>query len=181
MKRLIKVLANYVMVVMIIGALLSASAMADDIYGTYQLVEKEFATVSGQKHTTTASVWIKNKDITNPSYKLRVDKNNRSYARIEHDKKLQDKGVMLVGNDSQKQDGRKVLGIYRLDQKDFAQVSGKVHINNVFVWLKTPEISKPEIKLVKSGNKITIVQVDRNQKNQQIQLADKSINQTWSN
>jgi len=76
------------------------------------------------------------------------------------------KGVMLAGDYSSKQDGKKVLGIYRLDHKDFVEVSGKVYKNNVFVWLKTPEISKPEIKLVKLGNRTTIVHVDYNQKDQ---------------
>jgi hypothetical protein len=166
---------NCLIAILFTGLFLSASAMAGEIYGTYQLVEKEFVRASGQQYTSTDSVWIKNKDITNPSYKLTMDKNNRSYARIEHDKKLQDKGVMVAGDDLRKQDDKKVLGVYQLDQRDFAKVSGGVYKENVFVWLKKPETAKPEIKLVKSGNKIFIVQVDRKQKDQHIQLADKSI------
>jgi len=166
---------NCLVAILFTGLFLSASVMAGEIYGTYQLVEKEFVRASGQQHTSTNSVWIKNKDITNPSYKLALDKNNRSYARIEHDKKLQDKGVMVAGDDSRKQDAKKVLGVYRLDQSNFAKVSGDVYKENVFVWLKKPETSKPEIRLVKSGNKITIVHVDRKQKDQNIQLADQSM------
>ncbi len=166
---------NCLIAILFTGLFLSASAIAGDIYGTYQLVEKEFVRASGQKHTSTNSVWIKTKDITNPSYKLTIDKNNRSYARIEHDKKLQDIGVMVAGDDLRKQDDKKVLGVYRLDQNDFAKVSGGVYKENVFVWLKKPATSKPEMRLVKSGNKITIVHVDRKQKDQQIQIADKSM------
>ncbi len=170
---------NFLIAILFTWLFLSTSAMAGDIYGTYQLAEKEFVRASGQQHNSTDSVWIKNKDIINPSYRLKMDKNNRSYARIEHDKKLQDKGVMVAGDDLRKQDAKKVLGVYRLDQNDFAKVSGDVYKENVFVWLKKPETSKPEIKLVKSGNKITIVRVDHKQKDQQIdqqiQLADKSI------
>jgi len=166
---------NCLVAILFAWLFLSASAMAGEIYGTYQLVEKEFVRASGQQHTSTESVWIKNKEITNPSYKLTLDKNNRSYARIEHDKKLQDKGVMVAGDDSRKQDAKKVLGIYRLDQSKFAKVSGKVYKENVFVWLQKPETSNPEIKLVKSGNKITVVHVDRKQKDQNIQLADQSM------
>ncbi len=166
---------NCLVAILFTWIFLSVSAIAGDIYGTYQLVEKDFVKASGQKHNRTVSVWMKNKDITNPSYKLTMDKNNRHYARIEHDKKLQDKGVMVAGDDSRKQDDKKVLGVYRLDQGSFAKVSGEVYKENVFVWLKKPETSKPEIKLVKSGNKITIVHVDRKQKDQQIQIADKSM------
>ena len=166
---------NCLIAIFLTGLFLSASAMAGEIYGTYQLVEKEFVRASGQQHNSTDAVWIKNNDIINPSYRLKMDKNNRSYARIEHDKKLQDKGVMVAGDGSRKQDAKKVLGVYRLDQSNFAKVSGEVYKENVFVWLKKPETSNPEIKLVKSGNKITIVHVDRKQKDQHIQLADKSI------
>ncbi len=166
---------NCLVAILFTGLFLSASAMAGEIYGTYQLVEKEFVRASGQQHTSTDSVWIKNKDITKPSYKLTLDKNNRSYARIEHDKKLQDKGVMVAGDYYRKQDPKKVLGVYRLDQSNFAKVSGEAYKENVFVWLKKPETSKPEIRLVKSGNKITIVHVDRTQKGQNIQLADQSM------
>jgi len=166
---------NCLVAILFTGLFLSASAMAGEIYGTYQLVEKEFVRASGQQHTSTDSVWIKNKDITTPSYKLTLDKNNRSYARIEHDKKLQDKGVMVAGDDTRKQDTKKVLGVYRLDQSNFAKVSGEAYKENVFVWLKKPETSNPEIRLVKSGNKITIVHVDRKQKDQNIQLADQSM------
>lgn len=170
---------NCLIAILFAGLFLSASAIAADIYGTYQLVEKEFVKASGQQYTSTDSLWIKNKDIINPSYTMKINKNNRSYARIEHDKKFQDKGVMVAGDDSSKQDTKKVLGIYRLDQSNFAKVSGKVYKENVFVWLQKPETSNPEIKLVKSGNKITIVHVDRKQndqqKDQQIQLADQSV------
>jgi hypothetical protein len=172
---------NCFIAILFTGLFLSASAMAGDIYGTYQLGEKEFVGASGQKHTIIDSVWIKHKDITNPSYKMKSNKNNRSYASIEHDKELQDKGVMLAAADSQKQDAKKVLGVYRLDQGDFAKGSGKRYEKNVFVWLKKPETSKPEMKLVKVGNKITLVRIDRKQKDQQqdqyIQLADKSMSE----
>ena len=162
---------NCLIAIIFTGLFLSASAIAGDIYGTYQLVEKEFVQASGQKHTSTNSVWIKNKDIINPSYTMKINKSSRSYARIEHDKKLKDKGVMIAGDDSPKQDAKKVLGVYRLDQRNFANVSGDAYQKNVFVWLKKPDTSKPEMKLVKSGNKITIVHVDRKYKDQHIQLA----------
>ena len=124
---------NCFVAILFTGLFLSASAMAGEIYGTYQLVEKEFARASGETHTST------DKDIINPSYKMTMEKNNRSYARIEHDKKLQDEGVMLAGDDSRKQDAKKVLGVYRLDQNDFAKVSGDVYKKNVFVWLQKAE------------------------------------------
>lgn len=135
-----------------------AAAMAEDIYGTYRLAEKEFVIIPGEKHTVTVPVWNKNKDIINPSFKLKTDKNNRRHARIEHDKNLQDNG--------------KVLGIYKLVIKD--SINRKLTYND-FIFLKNPEVSKPATRLVKSENRIFIVHVDRNQehKNQQIQIANK--------
>jgi len=67
---------------------------------------------------------------------------------------------------------KKVLGIYRLDQQE----TGNAYKSNVFVWLKKPKTSKPDMKLVKSGGKITLVHVDRKQdeKYKDIQLAQKS-------
>lgn len=169
---------NCLIAILFAGLFLSASAIAGDIYGTYQ-IEKEFVLASGQKHTSTDSVWIKHKDITNPSYKLKTSQNNRRYASIEHDKKLHDEGAVITVDDSRRQDAKKVLGVYRLDQGSFAKGSGSIYKKNVFVWLKKPETSKPEMKLVRKGNKITIVHVDRKLKDQQrdlhIQLADKSM------
>ena len=161
------------MAALMIWIFLGTSAMADDNYGTYRLDEMEFARIAGNSHTFKISVWKKNKDIIQtPAYALKVDKNNRRYARIDHYKKLQDKGVMLAGDTSQKQDRKKVLGIYRLDQQE----TGNAYKSNVFVWLKKPKTSKPDMKLVKSGGKITLVHVDRKQdeKYKDIQLAQKS-------
>ena len=157
-----------------------APAMADDVYGTYRLAEKEFATVPGQKHTETVSVWKQNKDIVKiPSYKLKIDENDRRYARIEHDATSEGEDVVLAGNSSQKQDTKKVLAVYQLVQKDSTTLSGKVYKDNVFVWLKNPETPKPEMKLVKTNGKTILVHVDRNQedrnRDQSIQLAKQSV------
>jgi hypothetical protein len=163
-----------VVAALMIWIFLGASAMADDIYGTYRLDETEFARIAEKSHIFKISVWKKNKDIVEtPSYSLKVDKNNRRYARIDHYKKLRDKGVMLANASSPKQDEKKVLGIYRLDQKD----AGNVYKNNVFVWLKKPKSIKTNMKLVKSGDKITLVHVDQKpeEKYKDIQLAKKSI------
>jgi hypothetical protein len=158
---------------------LSASAMADDVYGTYRIDNKDFATVSGQKHFVHVSVWKKNKDIVKtPSYKLTIKENRRRYARIEHDATSENEDVVLAGNALQKKDTRKVLAVYQLVQKDSATVFGKVYHNNELVCLKKPETPKPEMRLVKSKGKITLVRVDRNpddrDQDQGIQLARQS-------
>jgi len=150
-----------------------ASAMAGDTYGTYRLAEREFVNVAGEKHPIRVAVWKHNKGIVNiPSYTLKTDQHGRRYARIEHDKNLQDQGTMVAEDDSPKIDKKKVLGVYQLAQKN----SANGFKNNVFVWKKKPETLTPEIKLVKSNGKITIVHIDRHHKDQRIQLADKSIN-----
>ncbi len=154
--------------------------MADDVYGTYRLDEKEFATVSGQKHTEAVPVWTKNKDIVKiPSYKLNMGEDNRRYARIEHEATAEARDVVLAGNSSQKKDTRKVLAVYQLVQKDSATVFGKVYKNNELVCLKNPETPKPAMRLVKSNGKITLVHVDRNQedrnRDQGIQIAQQSV------
>ena len=70
---------------------------------------------------------------------------------------------MIDDKDSQNQERSKVLGVLKLVQKDTINVFGRKFSYNSSVWVKKPEIRKSKVQLIKLGNKIIIVNVDKNQ------------------
>ncbi len=86
----------------------------------------------------------------------------------------------LAGDNTQDLDDDHVLAAFRLVQakpfgNSYRRILGKKYNNNDFAWLKKPEISRPEMKIVKSGNKITIVRANQKDKtgNQLVKLAER--------
>lgn len=127
--------------------LVNSSATAGDVYGTFSLEEKEFATVAGKKRTIKMPGW----------------KPNKGLIQTDSEKKLAEKNGMVPCDVSKK--NRKTFGVFQLYNQEDRQVVGRKDIL-VPQWQQKPETQRSvAIQSEKSKIKKAPVLVRRNPDN----------------
>jgi hypothetical protein len=144
----------------------SVAVLAEEVYGTYSLVDKGGFVVFHKPYNTFASKWDKNEVMyINPTYVLakKVDKQNSYTARIDY----ADLPEYLVPrpavdqNNTQKDKGE-AYAVCRLAGSGSFYMFGRQYSFSIPVWRKTLPVVKPvAYKLVKQGEKIRLVHLDR--------------------
>lgn len=177
-RRSIPVFGRLLIGMLVLGFLASGPAFAGEIYGTYSLVNKGGFVIFNKHYNAFSAKWKKNDAMfTSPKYALvqKMDKHRRYIARIDYTNPPEYlvPRQTIDQNKMQKND-QEVYAICSLKGNRAIHMFGREYGMGFPVWQKKSLFGKPvHYKLVKDGEKIKLVHVDRVPANDQNVYASK--------